>query len=151
MCESGASNRQVNWNCSLVVTSTFAGRRPETDRCCVAGAERPWKASCYDCQRERGAWPVSFFFALRPVALSPAVWWCWADFRVCLCHHTTCRMWEREGVCLQTEHGALSDAAVLLINCSDDLNSQIQIWVVWCVYFTVTVLWPYLGAVVPLL
>lgn len=31
MCESRASNRQVNWNCSLVVTSTFSGQ--ETDRC----------------------------------------------------------------------------------------------------------------------
>lgn len=32
MCESRASNRQVNWNCSLVVTSTFVeGGRRQTD------------------------------------------------------------------------------------------------------------------------
>lgn len=53
-------------------------------------------------------------------------------------------------MCLQTEHGELSYAAVLLINCSDDLSSQILIWFVWCVYFIAAVVWPYSKAVVHL-
>lgn len=146
MCESGASNRQVNWNCSLVVTSTFAGRRPETDRCweTVEGLLLwlPVWEGCLTC--------FFVFFCSASCGSFPRCLMVWADYRVCLCHHTACLKWERKWVCLQTEHRELSDAAVLLINYMDGLNSQIQIWFVCCVYFIAAVVWPYSRAVVPL-